>query len=238
LRTEILPATTLLLDVGVAERAPPHPKQIGEIMTAATLPAPAAVRPATGGGDVDSRAAYAGFGLAYVLGHGASAVSLGPDPLIALPAWLPMGLLGAGLVAGTVLAALAAGRAQRGAGRREALSGKLLGLSWISGFAALFLAITGLAAELDRPDLQTMLWPTLAGFLVGVLYLGEGAARRNVLHYSLGTWLALTSAAALFFGIPGLFWVLAIAGGGGFALAAVLESRRLVRTSGMSSASR
>jgi hypothetical protein len=107
---------------------------------------------------------------------------------------------------------------------------KLLGLSWVSAFAALFLAITGLAAELDRPDLQTMLWPTLSGFLVGVLYLGEGATRRNVLHYGLGTWLALTSAAALLLGMPGLFWVLSIAGGGGFAVAAVLESRRLAPT--------
>jgi hypothetical protein len=34
-----------------------------------------------------------------VLGHGASAVSLGPDPLIALPPWLPTTLLGIGLAA-------------------------------------------------------------------------------------------------------------------------------------------
>ena len=89
----------------------------------------------------------------------------------------------------------------------------------------------GLAAELNMPDLQTMLWPTWSGFLVGVLYLGEGASRRNLLHYGLGTWLALTSAAALFLGIPRLFSVLMIAGGG-FAVAAVLESRRLAGTAG------
>lgn len=195
-------------------------------MTTATLPAPAVP---TAAGEVDSRAAYVGFGLAYVLGHGASAVSLGPAPLIALPSWLPTTLLGAGLAAGTVVATLAVSRAQRGADRREALSGKLLGLSWVSAFAALFLAITGLAAQLDVPQLQTVLWPTLAGFLVGVLYLGEGAVRRNVLHYGLGTWLALTSTAALFLGVPNLFWVLAVAGGGGFVVAAVLERRRLAR---------
>jgi hypothetical protein len=197
-------------------------------MTTATLTSPTE-NTTTTGGDVDSHAAYVSFGLAYVLGHGASAVSLGSDPLIALPAWLPTTLLGTGLAAGTVFAMLAANRAQRGASQYDVLSGKLLGLSWISAFAALFLAITGLAAELDRPDLQTMLWPTLSGFLVGVLYLGEGAARRNVLHYGLGTWLALTSAAALLLGNPSLFWVLAIAGGGGFAVAAILESRRLGR---------
>jgi hypothetical protein len=63
-----------------------------------------------------------------------------------------------------------------------------------------------------------------------VLYLGEGAARRNVLHYALGTWLALTSTAALLLDVPHLFWVLAVAGGGGFVVAAILESRRLART--------
>jgi hypothetical protein len=198
-------------------------------MSTATLSASGA-RPAVTGGDVDSRAAYAGFGLAYVLGHGASAVSLGPDPLIALPAWLPITLLGAGLAAGSIFATVAAVRAQRGAGQHDVLSGKLLGLSWMSGFAALFLAITGLAAQLGMPDLPMLLWPTLAGFLVGVLYLGEGAARRNVLHYALGTWLALTSTAALLLDVPHLFWVLAVAGGGGFVVAAILESRRLART--------
>jgi hypothetical protein len=57
-------------------------------MTTATLPCPAAPA-STGSIDIDSRAAYTSFGLAYVLGHGASAVSSGPDPLIALPPWLP-----------------------------------------------------------------------------------------------------------------------------------------------------
>ena len=197
-------------------------------MTAIALPL--STTATTTGGDVDSRAAYVGFGLAYVVGHGAAAVSTGPDPLVALPGWLPTTLLGAGLVAGTALAVLAGNRARRGADRPTLLSAKLLGLSWISGFVALYLAITGLAGELGRPDLPAMLWPTWSGFLVGVLYLGEGAARRNVLHYALGTWLALTSAAALFLGIPSLFWVLAVAGGGGFAVAAVLERRRVTRT--------
>ncbi len=194
-------------------------------MTTATPPVPAT--PTHTAGDVDSRGAYAGFGLAYVLGHGASAISLGPDPLVGLPAWMPTTLLGAGLAAGTVFALVAVNRAQRGANRHDILSGKLLGVSWITGFAALFLAITGLSAALDMPGLQTILWPAWSGFLVGVLYLGEGATRRNLVHYCLGTWVAMTSAAALFLGVPNMFWVLAVAGGGGFAVAAVLEGRRL-----------
>lgn len=178
-------------------------------------------------GEVDNRAAYAGFGFAYVFGHGSTAISTGADPLVALPTWLPPALLGAGLAAGTVFATLAATRAQRGADEGGVLSGKLLGLSWVSAFVALFLAITGLAAVVDVPDLQTMLWPTGSGLVVGLLYLGEGVVRRNVLHYCLGTWLALVSALALSLGTPGLFWMLTIAGGGAYTVAVVLERRRL-----------
>ncbi|MFI6166158.1 ABC transporter permease [Nocardia sp. NPDC051052] len=178
-------------------------------------------------GDVDNRATYLSFALAYVFGHGAAALSKGPDPLVSLPGWLPMTLLGIGLAVGTVYATVAALRAQRGAESSDILSGKLLGISWASAFAALFLAITGITSLLDRSDLQTVLWPTGAGLIVGLLYLGEGAARRNVLHYCLGTWLALVSTGALLLGNPGLFWVLTLGGGGGYAVATVLERRRL-----------
>ncbi|MFI5586192.1 ABC transporter permease [Amycolatopsis sp. NPDC051758] len=194
-------------------------------MTTATRAAPAA--PVARTGETDNRATYLSFGLAYVVGHGAAAVSKGDDPLVRLPGWLPMTLLGAGLAAGTVYATLTAGRAQRGASKPDLLSGRLLGLSWIGGFAALFLAITGLTSTVDAPGLATMLWPAGSGLVVGLLYLGEGAVRRNVLHYGLGIWLALVSTVSLGFGTPGLFWVLAVAGGGGYAIATVLEHRRL-----------
>ncbi|MGI5222600.1 ABC transporter permease [Nocardia sp. CA-290969] len=192
-------------------------------MTTATLPTPIADRT----GEVDNRAAYIGFGLAYIAGHGAAAISTGTDPLVALPGWLPITLLGIGLLIGTVCATRAALRAQRGAPESEALSGKLLGLSWVVGFAALAVAITGLTATLNLPELQSVLWPAGSGLIVGLIYLSEGAARRNVLHYGLGAWLALVAAVALCFAATGLFWVLAVAGGTGYAIATVLEFRRL-----------
>ncbi len=194
-------------------------------MTTALAPvfAPPAV---TRGGDVDSRATYISFGLAYLLGHGAAALSRGDGPLVGLPGWLPVTLLGIGFAIGTVCATVAALRAQRGAGRSDVLSGRLLGLSWAVGFTALFLAITGLSSTLAAPGLQAVLWPAGSGLVVGLIYLAEGAARRNVLHYAVGIWLALISTVALFFGTPAFFGILAIAGGGGYAVATVLEFRR------------
>ncbi|MFG2976986.1 ABC transporter permease [Streptomyces sp. NPDC048331] len=177
--------------------------------------------------EVDNRAAYLSFGLAYVLGHGAAAVSQGTRPVLDLPGWLPMTLLGGGLVVGIVLTTLAAQRAQLGAAPAEILSGRLLGAAWIAAFTALFLAITGLTSVLEQPELQSVLWPAGSGLIVGLLYLAEGTVRRNLLHYGLGIWLALTSTAALWLPTPGLYWVLAVAGGGAYFLAAVLERRRL-----------
>ncbi|MER6444242.1 ABC transporter permease [Streptomyces venezuelae] len=177
--------------------------------------------------EVDNRAAYLSFGLAYVLGHGAAAASQGDAALLDLPGWLPMTLLGAGLVVGIVLSTAAALRAQRGGTPAEILSGKLLGAAWIVAFTALFLGITGLTAALDQPALQSVLWPAGSGLIVGLLYLAEGAVRRNLLHYGLGVWLALTSTAALSLTAPGLYGVLAVAGGGAYTLAAALEHRRL-----------
>ncbi|MFI5722566.1 ABC transporter permease [Streptomyces cyaneofuscatus] len=193
---------------------------------AATVPPPTAL-PVPRVRETDNRAAYVSFGLAYVLGHGAAAVSGGGTPWIALPGWLPVTLLGTGLVTGIALATRAALRAQHGADAPDVLSGKLLGAAWIVAFTALFLAITGLTSVLDRPELQDVLWPAGSGLVVGLLYLAEGSVRRNLLHYGLGVWLALVSTAALWFASPGLFWILAVAGGGAYAVAAPLEHRRL-----------
>lgn len=194
-------------------------------MYATALIAPVPATPLSG--EVDNRSAYVSFAAAYVLGHGAAVLSKGTDPVLTLPSWLPLALLATGLVAGTVQSIMAANRALRGASESEQLAGKLLGASWATGFVALFLAITGLTVAFDKPELQEVLWPVGSTLVVGLLYLAEGAVRRNTLHYSLGSWLALVAAASLFLSTPGFYAMLAVAGGGGYAVAAILERRRL-----------
>ncbi|MGO1051443.1 ABC transporter permease [Crossiella sp. CA198] len=196
-------------------------------MTTATRPAPMIARGTARPGEIDSRPVYVGFGLAYLLGHGAAALSRGETPLLALPGWLPMILLLGGFLVGTVLAIAAALRAQKSLSGRELLSHKLIGGAWVVGMGGLFLLISSLHTLPDMPNVQSLLWPAGAGFVVGLLYLGEGAVRGNPLHYLLGAYLALLSAGSLFLGSPALFWALAIAGAGGFLVATVLEHRRL-----------
>ena len=85
--------------------------------------------------------------------------------------------------------------------------------------------VTGLQLTLHTPEVQTLLWPTGSGLVVGLIYSAEGAVRCNTLHHVLGSWLALACSAALLLLATGMYWVLARAGGG-YLLAFTTEQRR------------
>ncbi|GHH38188.1 ABC transporter permease [Lentzea cavernae] len=175
--------------------------------------------------EIDNRPAYLGFAFAYVFGHGSA--MLFRSGAVLMPSWLPIALLATGLAAGTVFATSASLRAQKAASEARRRAERLVGTAWITGFAALALAITGLSTASDQPELQTVLWPAGSAIVVGLIYVAEGAVRGNALHYNLGTWLALVAAAALFVPGAGFFGVLAVLGGGAYLVAAFLERRRL-----------
>ncbi|MFD4431100.1 ABC transporter permease [Nocardia sp. NPDC058497] len=175
---------------------------------------------------LDNRPSYLSFGMAWLVGHGAYALSHGDDPLLRLPAAVPSALLIAGLAIAMVVTSIVTMKAQRGVTGRDAMVGNLLAVSWLIGFGALFFVISALSSALAQDDLKMLLWPTGSGLIVGLLYLAGGAAYRDVLQYALGAWLALTSSAALFLDGASPYWVLAIAGGGSYLVAAALEPRR------------
>ncbi|MEU4596726.1 ABC transporter permease [Nocardia sp. NPDC023988] len=175
---------------------------------------------------LDNRPSYLSFGAAWLLGHGAYAVSHGDSPLVRLPAVVPGALLVGGLLIAMVVTSVVTMRAKRGATGAEAVVGNLLTASWLVGFGALFFVITALSSALADENLRMLLWPTGSGLVVGLLYLAGGAAYRDVLQYALGAWLALTSSAALFLTGASPYWVLALAGGGSYLVAAALEPRR------------
>ena len=177
----------------------------------------------------DNRAAYASFAVAFLLGHGSFAVSQGPHPYLTLPGWLPYLLLAAGVIPGVVLSFRATRHLRSSSDAGEAWGERMLGTSWATVFIALALAITGLASTLDAQEAQVVMWPAGAVGVVGMINIAEGVARRNQLHYALGSWLVLVAGAALLLPTPGPFWVLALAGGLGYVAAIPLEGRRLQR---------
>ncbi|WP_194815101.1 ABC transporter permease [Nocardia sp. XZ_19_385] len=175
---------------------------------------------------LDNRPSYLSFGAAWLFGHGAYALSHGDDPVLRLPSAVPSVLLITGLAVALVVTIMVSMKAQRSATGHDAMVGNLLAASWLIGFGALFFVITALSSALGQDDLKMLLWPTGSGLIVGLLYLAGGAAYRDVLQYALGAWLALTSSAALFLDGASPYWVLALAGGGAYLVAAGLEPRR------------
>ena len=174
----------------------------------------------------DNRSPYLAWGSAWLVGQGAFAVSSGPDPLVDLPALVPVVVLATGLVAALVVTVIGAARDQRGATGEAKRTGTLIAAGWGIGFTALFLLITAAAGQTGDQHLQPLLWPAGTGLVVGLVYLLGGTAQRDLHQYALGAWLALTSTAGLFLGLPGLYWVVALAGGGAYFAAAALEPRR------------
>lgn len=175
---------------------------------------------------MDNRSSYLGWGLAWLVGHGAYALSGGSDPLVPMPEALPLALLVTGLTTAVIVTVRAIARGQRGVTGPAKAAGTLLGAGWLIGFVALFLLITALTGATGEPHLQALLWPTGTGLVVGMMYLWGGTLQHDRLQYALGGWLALTATAALFLGLPGMYWVLAVVGGGGYLVAAALEPRR------------
>lgn len=175
---------------------------------------------------VDTALLYAAWGLAWAVGFTAFALHGGPDPVVAWSPVVPGLVLFAGLVGAGVLTAVHTAHRTRGITGPSELAGALYGWAWSIAFVALALLVNATAAALGDDRVHAVLWPAGSGLVVGLLYLMGGALWRDRTQYALGAWLALTSCAAPFLAAPGQHWVMAVAGGGGFLVAAAVEGLR------------
>lgn len=178
----------------------------------------------------DNRPSYLAWGLAYLVGYTLHALAAGPTPLLRLPAFVPVLVLGLGLLAATVVTTVNVVRAQRGVTGPAAVPGRMFAGAWVTGFGALVLLITALGRDLDISRLSMLMFPAGSALVVGLLYLMGGALDRDLLQYTLGTILALVGTAAVFLGLSGLYWVLALVVAGVYFTAAALEPRRRAAT--------
>jgi hypothetical protein len=169
---------------------------------------------------MSNRPSYVSFGLALLVGYGAFALSYGDDPILPMPSAVPAALLLVGLLTAVTITGVATAKARRA---HDAMIENMLAAVWLIGFGALFLVITALSEALREPQVHTLLWPSGSGLVIGLIYLAGGIAHRDVLQYGLGAWLAVTSPAALFLQGANVYWALALAGGGAYLVAAVLE---------------
>jgi hypothetical protein len=174
----------------------------------------------------DNRRPYLAWGLAWLFGHGAFALAGGADPVLPLPGLVPPVLLAVGVLAAGVVTAAATARDQRGVTGPAKTAGTLFGIAWGTGFTALALLITALGQVLGDQLVHTLLWPTGSAVVVGLMYVTGGTLQRDLVQYSLGTYLALLGAGAVLLGTPGHYWALTLAGIPAYLAAAAVEGGR------------
>lgn len=176
---------------------------------------------------IDNRPVYLAWAGAWLVGHGATALAGGDDPVVAMPGWLPPLLLIAGVLAAlslTVVRSVADKRRMHGEHEQTAA---MLGNAWVVGFLGLGALITGASVATGDSSLQSLLWPTGSALVVGMLYTAGGAAYRDRVQYALGTYLAVVGAAAVTLGGTGSTALLATVGVAGYLAAAGAEPRRV-----------
>lgn len=171
--------------------------------------------------DVDVRLLYGVWGVAWLVGFGAFWLTAGgPGGSYERPPWWT-GLLFALLIGGAVVvSAVQTTRATRGLRGGSAEVGAMVGWSWFLGFAAVAALLVGLARSGATEQVLALASTGISCTVVGLLYLGGGATWRDRAQFGLGAWILLTTAVGTVVGLPWIYLVMAVAGGGGFLLAA------------------
>ena len=86
--------------------------------------------------------------------------------------------------------------------------------------------VGGLAQAGASGEVISLAANAIAALVVGLLYIAGGLLWCATSMYVLGAWMALTGAAAALTGLPDSYLVMALAGGGGMLVGAVVETVR------------
>ena len=186
--------------------------------------------------EIDGRLLFGAWGLAWLLGFGLFWLTT-PYREGAPPLAVPMGVAGA-VFAGLLLAAAVVTtahimRRSRGVRGPSSRQGAMYGWAWMLGFVAVTCMNSGVL-QIVGDDLATevaaLLWPAASGLVVGLLYCAGGALWDDPLQFGLGAWLLATTSLGVLGGVTALYLTMALAGGGGFLVAAALLAARQARS--------
>ncbi|GAA3542710.1 hypothetical protein GCM10022222_27990 [Amycolatopsis ultiminotia] len=155
-----------------------------------------------------------GWGLVYLSDHRAGAL---------LPGWAAAVVVGVLFVCAIGYTAWHSTRVSRGIRGPSRRIGRMYGWAWVISFGSMYLVDLRLTDLLgDRPDVIALLWSGTSMLLTGALYLAGGMLWQDPLPYGFGAWISVCGGLSVLIGVPGNFLVLSLAGGGGFAVAAVV----------------
>jgi len=192
----------------------------------------------------DARLLYLAWGTAWLVGylclwtsalrtadHPASApLTTGRSPVVGgqpepWAFWIFFSLIAAA-VAFTIVHSVTRTAGTRGVSAR---AGAMYGWSWMLGFTTYGFVLGGLARAGASEEVLALASNAFACVVVGLLYLGGAAAFADRGLFVLGLWILLVAAVATFAGLPLTYLVMALLGGGGFLVMALVAHLLLVR---------
>jgi hypothetical protein len=169
---------------------------------------------------------YGAWGMAWLIGFLVVWLSVRGHAVYRTPPAWTFVVMGACLTAALVISVISMAQAMQGVTGVSSTSGKLYGWSWMLAFLCVYSIIGGLVhagASAAAVGLFASAAPVL---VVSIMYLVGGALWQNWTMFVLGAWLALANGVAVNFGVVTFDLVMAIAGGGGFLVAAAYELYR------------
>jgi hypothetical protein len=172
---------------------------------------------------VDERVVYGVWAVAWGVGYLAMWTWSGPQGEPGLPGPIVLGVLIAAAIVATVVHI--EGRT-RGIGGPDAEANAWLGWAWGLGFAGACLVAGALGRVGLEGEAAAIVYNAVPCLVVAVLYMGSAVAFHDRRQFVLGAWIALLVGGASFTGAPTLYLLMALLGGGGFAVAAVHAHRQ------------
>lgn len=178
--------------------------------------------------EVDDRVLFGTWGALWLVGYTVQwwSAERSPTGTSTAPAGAVFGVL---MVLGLVVTLTHIGRRSRGVRGTSRSTGTMLGLTWFAGFTGQALVVAGVVAAGASPEVIAIVANGLACLVVGLLYMACAAMWRIRSMYLLGVWVIATAGVASLVGAAGGYLVMALGGGGGMlvgALVAHLVRRR------------
>lgn len=168
----------------------------------------------------DGRLLFGVWGLAWLLGYLAMWVAVrdtgSPQPWAG---WVLAGCL-VGAMTFTIVHSVTRTAGTRGTSARI---GAMYGWTWFLAFTTFGVMLGAMGNAGASPEVMAVATNGFACLIVGVMYIAGGLLFGESRLAAAGVWMLIIAVAAAFAGMPNTYLVMALAGGGGFLVMAVVE---------------
>lgn len=176
--------------------------------------------------EVNGAILYGAWGIAWLGGYLAIWSSTRGAAAYQAPATWSLVVLGVLMLGALLATGVTIGRAVHGVTGISSKTGSLYGWAWLIAFAGFYALLGGLAKIGVSDQVLGLFTGAAPALIVATIYAVSGALWRDGTMFAMGAWLTLVTAVGVAFGPVTFALILAIAGGGGFLVAAGFDARR------------